>query len=263
MKKLLTTLVAVMLAVVSLFTFTACGKVEDEKAIKTAGKIVIGITDYEPMDYKDENGKWIGFDAELAEMFAEELGVACEFFEIADWDAKTIELKSNQFDLIWNGMTASDKLAKEIDLSIPYAKNAQVLIVKSGVTVDKDNIKNMSIAVEKGSAGNNVAADDIKVTNINAVASQLAALLEVKAGTSDGALIDLTMAESVVGKDDFASLVIADGISYGAEVFSVGLRKNSDLTEKLNAFLKAKYADGTMTELLKKYQVSLNVDALK
>lgn len=263
MKKLLTVFIAAMLAVVSLFTFTACGKVEDEKAIKEAGKIVVGITDYKPMDYQDENGKWIGFDAELAEMFAKELGVSCEFFEIADWDAKATELKAKQFDLIWNGMTASDKLAKEIDLSIPYAKNAQVLVVKKDLTVNKDDVKNMSIAVEKGSAGNTVADEEIKVTNLNVVSSQLAALLEVKAGTSQGALIDLTMAESVVGVGDYANFKIAEGISYGAEVFSVGLRKNSDLTEKLNAFLKAKYADGTMTELLKKYQVSLNVDALK
>ncbi|MBO5889517.1 MAG: transporter substrate-binding domain-containing protein, partial [Clostridia bacterium] len=198
-----------------------------------------------------------------AEMFAEELGVTCEFVEIADWGAKATELMGNQFDLIWNGMTATDELAKQIDLSIPYAKNAQVLIVKKGTTVDKDNVKNMTIAVESGSAGEKVAQNEIKVTTLNSVASQLSALLEVKAGTSQGALIDLTMAESVVGKNEFDSLEIASGISYGDEVFSVGLRKNSDLTDKLNAFLKAKYKDGTMTELLKKYQVSLNVDALK
>lgn len=263
MKKLLKTLVATLLAVVSLFTFTACGKVADEKAIKEAGKIVVGITDYAPMDYQDENGKWIGFDAELAEMFAESLGVTCEFFEIADWGAKATELMGNQFDLIWNGMTATEELGKQIDLSIPYAKNAQVLIVKKGTTVSKDDVKNMAIAVESGSAGEKVAKNEIKVTTVNAVASQLAALMEVKAGTSDGALIDLTMAESVVGKNDFANLEIASGISYGDEVFSVGLRKNSDLTEKLNKFLKDKYADGTMTALLAKYQVSLNVDALK
>ena len=141
MKKLLKTLVASLLAAVSLFTFTACGKVADEKAIKEAGKIVVGITDYAPMDYQDENGKWIGFDAELAEMFAESLGVTCEFFEIADWGAKATELMGNQFDLIWNGMTATEELGKQIDLSIPYAKNAQVLIVKKGATVDRNNVK--------------------------------------------------------------------------------------------------------------------------
>ena len=269
MKKFLSTLVAALLIVASLFTFTACGGDDsgdgltgDLKKVKDAGKIVVGITDYAPMDYKDENGKWIGFDAELAEMFAESLGVTCEFFEIADWGAKAVELQANSFDLIWNGMTASDELAEVIDLSVPYAKNAQVLIVKKGTTVDKNAIKDMTIAVESGSAGEDVAKETIGVTTINAVASQLAALMEVKAGTSQGAIIDLTMAESVVGVNDFDGLEKVEGISYGDEVFSVGLRKGSNLTEKLNAFLKAKYADGTMTALLAKYQVSLNTAAL-
>ncbi len=271
MKKFLSTLVAALLIVASLFTFTACGGdngdenlTGDLKKVKDAGKIVVGITDYAPMDYQDENGKWIGFDAELAEMFAKELGVTCEFFEIADWDAKAIELNANSFDLIWNGMTASDELAKVIDLSIPYAKNAQVLILKKDATVPSlSDVKNLSIAVEKGSAGNKVATDEIGVTNLNEVGSQMAALLEVVSGASQGAIIDVTMADSVIGKNQFADLKVADGISYGDEVFSVGLRKGSNLTEKLNAFLKAKYADGTMTALLESYQVSINVDALK
>ncbi len=264
MKKLITKILATALAIATLFTFTGCAKVADLKKVQDAGKIIVGITDYAPMDYQDENGKWIGFDAELAEMFAAELGVTCEFFEIADWGAKATELQANQFDLIWNGMTATEELGKQIDLSIPYAKNAQVLIINKNATAPaKADVKNMSIAVESGSAGNTVAEEEIGVTNLNAVASQMAALMEVAAGTSQGAIIDLTMAESVVGKEAFANLKIADGISYGDEVFSVGLRKNSDLTAKLNKFLKEKYADGTMTELLTKYQVSLNVDALK
>ena len=270
MKKFLSTVVAALLIVASLFTFTACGGDDngdgltgDLKKVKDAGKIVVGITDYAPMDYKDENGKWIGFDAELAEMFAKELGVTCEFFEIADWDAKAIELNSNSFDLIWNGMTASDELAKVIDLSVPYAKNAQVLILAKDTPVPAlDAVKNLSIAVEKGSAGNTVAADEIGVTTLNEVGSQMAALLEVVSGASQGAIIDVTMADSVIGKNQFADLKVAEGISYGDEVFSVGLRKGSNLTEKLNAFLKAKYADGTMTALLDKYQVSLNTAAL-
>ena len=270
MKKFLSTLVAALLIVASLFTFTACGGDDngdgltgDLKKVKDAGKIVVGITDYAPMDYQDASGKWIGFDAELAEMFAEELGVKCEFFEIADWGAKAVELNANSFDLIWNGMTASEELAKTIDLSVPYAKNAQVLIIpKSATAPDLANVKNLSIAVEKGSAGNTVATDEIGVVTLNESESQMAALLEVASGASQGAIIDLTMAESVVGKNQFADLKIAEGISYGDEVFSVGLRKGSNLTEKLNAFLKAKYADGTMTALLAKYQVSLNTEAL-
>lgn len=271
MKKLLVLILTLALSLGACLGLTACGGNDasgdltgDLKKVKDAGKIVVGITDYAPMDYKDQNGKWIGFDAELAEMFASSLDVTCEFFEIADWDAKAIELQSNSFDLIWNGMTATDELGAQIDLSIPYAKNAQVLIIKKDATAPTlDNVKSLSIAVEKGSAGNKVATNEIGVITLNEVGSQMAALMEVVAGTSQGAIIDVTMADSVIGKNQFANLKVADGISYGDEVFAVGLRKGSNLTEKLNAFLKAKYADGTMTALLAKYQVSINVDALK
>ena len=60
---------------------TGCGSKSaksDTEYVKKNGKLIVGITDYEPMDYKDENGEWTGFDAEFARMFAKELGVDCE-----------------------------------------------------------------------------------------------------------------------------------------------------------------------------------------
>lgn len=264
MKKFITALLATVLAVVSLFTFTACQKtVEDEKAILSAGKIVIGITDYEPMDYKEAgSSEWIGFDADLARMFAESLGVTCEFYEIVDWNNKVAEINSGAIDLIWNGMTASTELGKQIDFSVSYAKNAQVAVVKKGSTITtKEQIKNAAVAVESGSAGATVAQDE-GMTNVNAPGNQRQALLEVLAETSDVAIIDITMAQSVVGVGEFADLQIVSGVSYGDEIFAVGLRKGSDLKTKLDAFLKEKYADGTMTELAQTYRVGLNIDAL-
>ncbi len=263
MKKLLTTIVATILAIATLFTFTACSnKVADQKKIKDAGKIIVGITDYEPMDYKDGNGKWIGFDAELAEMFAGELGVTCEFYEIVDWNNKVAEINSNSIDVIWNGMTASSELGEQIDFSVSYAKNAQVAVVKNTSSIaSKDQIKNAKVVVESGSAGASVAEDE-GFTNVVAPGNQRQALLEVVAGTSEVAIIDLTMAQSVVGKGEFADLKMVSNVSYGDEIFAVGLRKNSDLTEKLSAFLKAKYADGTITSLAEKYNVGINTDAL-
>lgn len=264
MKKFITALLAAVLAVVSLFTFTACQKtVKDEKAILAAGKIVIGITDYEPMDYKAEGSEeWIGFDADLARMFAESLGVTCEFYEIVDWNNKVAEIDSGAIDLIWNGMTASEKLGKQIDFSVSYAKNAQVAVVKKGSTITtKEQIKNAQVAVESGSAGAAVAQEE-GMTNVNAPGNQRQALLEVLAETSDVAIIDITMAQSVVGVGEFADLQIVSGVSYGDEIFAVGLRKGSDLKTKLDAFLKAKYADGTMASLAQTYKVGLNTDAL-
>ena len=263
MKKLLTMLLTLALSFSAILGLTACsGETSDSKAVKDAGKIIVGITDYQPMDYKDENGKWIGFDAELAEMFAAELGVKCEFYEIVDWNNKVAEINSKSIDLIWNGMTASEELGKKIDFSVSYAKNAQVAVVAKGSTITtKEQIKNAKVVVESGSAGAAVAEDE-NFTNVVAPGNQRQALLEVLAGTSQVAIIDITMAQSVVGKGEFNNLQIVEGVSYGDEIFAVGLRKGSDLKAKLDKFLKAKYQDGTMATLAAKYEVGLNTDAL-
>ena len=215
------------------------------------------------MDYIDaETGEWAGFDAELAKMFAESLGVNCQLV-IITWSNKVADLNSNQIDLVWNGMTASEELGQQIDFSVSYAKNAQVAVVKKGSSVTKDTVKDANIAVENGSAGATVAKEVIQGTKIQPLTAQVDALNEVAAGTSDVAIIDITMAQSVVGKGAYADLEILDGASYGDEIFAVGLRKGSDLKAKLDEFLKAKYADGTLTELAEKYSVGLNTDALK
>lgn len=261
MKKILIVLVALAMICAS---FVGCNgaKTSDLQAVKDAGKLVVGVTVYEPMDYLDENSEWTGFDAELAKMFAEELGVNCQLV-IIPWSNKVAELDGRQIDLVWNGMTASDELGEKIDFSVSYAKNAQVAVVKKGSTLTADGVKDASIAVENGSAGAKVAEETIKGTKINKVTAMVDALNEVLAGTSEVAIIDITMAQSVVGKGSYEGLEILEGASYGDEIFAVGLRKGSDIKAKLDEFLKAKYADGTMTKLAEKYKVGLNTDALK
>ena len=262
MKKLISIILAVLM-IASAVSLVSCGKGSDMEAVKEAKKIVVGVTIYKPMDYVGEDGEWTGFDAELAKMYAESLGVNCQIV-IIDWNNKVADLDSNQIDLIWNGMTASDKLGEQIDFSVSYAKNAQVAVVNKNSTITKDTIKNAKVAVENGSAGETVARDTIGATNIIEKSDgQVGALAEVLAGTSDVAIIDITMAQSVVGKGEYENLMILDGASYGEEVFAVGLRKGSDLKESLDAFLKAKYADGTITDLAAKYEVGINTDALK
>ena len=152
MKKLLTLALTLIMALTACIGLTACGETGDVKAVKDAGKLIVGITDYAPMDYKDENGKWIGFDADLANKFAEELGVTCEFVEI-DWDLKVGEINSRQIDLIWNGMTASEELGEQIDFSVSYAKNAQVAVVlkyfssTTSLSNTCDNLLSVSVIV--------------------------------------------------------------------------------------------------------------------
>lgn len=226
--------------------------------VQNKGKLVVGITDYAPMDYKDDNGEWIGFDADFAKLFAEELGVEVEFFVIADWSKKFYELETKNIDVIWNGMTITDEVKLNTSCSDPYVVNAQVVVMKAD-KIDKypdaESMKDLAIAVENGSAGQE-AAEATGSKTIIAVQDQAAALMEVAAGTSDACVIDITMAYAMTGEGtNYADL--AAGISLTSEEYGVGFRKDSDITEKFNAFMAKLVADGTLQKLADEYGVTL------
>ena len=101
----------------------------DVAYIKSKGKLIVGITDFAPMDYLDDNGNWIGFDADMARIVAEKLGVEIEFVVI-DWDKKIMELDANSIDVVWNGMTITDALMAAMECSNAYCNNAQVIVTK-------------------------------------------------------------------------------------------------------------------------------------
>lgn len=250
----------VMVMVLMLSCFTACAKDGDSDMayVKEKGKLVVGITDYAPMDYKDDNGEWIGFDADFAKLFAKELGVEVEFFVIADWGKKFYELETKNIDVIWNGMTINEDVTLNTNCSDPYVVNAQVVVMKTDMVGDyttADSIKALTVAVENGSAGQD-AAEAAGVENIVPVQDQAAALMEVKAGTSDACVIDITMAKAMTG-DGTSYADLAVGISLTSEEYGVGFRKESDLTAKFNDFMAKLKADGTLQDLAEKYSVTL------
>ena len=218
------------------------------------GTLVVGITDFAPMDYEDENGNWIGFDADMATAFAKELGVEVEFVEI-NWGNKALELSNKSIDVVWNGMTLTDEVKSSMDCSNAYCNNAQVVVVKAS-EADKyqtaEACKDLNFAVEKGSAGKEMAEENnFKFTEVK---DQATALSEVKAGTSDAAIIDSLMAAAMVGEGTgFADLTYTAKLN--SEEYGVGFRKGSNLVEKLNQFFKDSYADGTMQALAEEYGV--------
>ena len=226
--------------------------------VKDKGTLVVGITDFEPMDYQDENGNWIGFDADLASAFAESLGVDVEFVEI-DWDNKILELDGKTIDCVWNGMTLTDEVTSSMSCTNAYCNNAQVVVVPSDVAdqyQDTDSLKDLTFAVESGSAGE-AQAEELGL-NYTAVTAQSDALMEVAAGTSDAAIIDSLMAATMVGEGTgYANLTYTIGLN--DEEYGVGFRKGSDLTEELNNFFKSSYADGSMEQIAEKYGVQAAV----
>ena len=260
MKKLFVMVLALVLA---LSCFTACGGSKadsDLEYIKKNGKMIVGITDYAPMDYKDDNGNWTGFDAEFAQMVCDELDVECEFFVIADWGKKFYELETKNIDAIWNGMTITEEVKLNTSCSDPYVINAQVLVMKSDVVgsyTDVDSLKDLTFAVENGSAGQSAVVDaGIPETQIVAVQDQAAALMEVAAGTSDACVIDITMANAMTGEGtSYADL--AAGMSLTSEEYGIGFRKDSDVTAKVNELMAKWMADGTLQALADKYSLTL------
>lgn len=257
MKKMIA-LVLSLVAVLALFA--GCSKKDansDLAYVQKKGTLIVGITDYAPMDYKDDNGNWTGFDAEFAQTVAAKLGVNCEFIEI-DWDNKFFELESKAIDCIWNGMTITDEVKLNTSVSNPYVKNAQVVVMdksKAGGYTSADAIKGLTFAVEAGSAGA-AELDALGITDYTAVQAQSNALMEVAAGTCDACVIDITMANAMTGEGtSYPDLTTA--LELSSEEYGIGFRKGSDLTAKVNEIMKGLMSDGTLDALAAKYELSL------
>lgn len=222
--------------------------------VQDKGTLVVGITEFDPMDYRDADGNWIGFDADMARAFAESLGVTAEF-QLIDWDNKVFELNGKTIDVVWNGMTLTDEVLSSMDCSNAYCNNAQIVILPAGVAEnypDAASMSDLSFAVESGSAGR--AQAEANGFTYTEVMDQATAVLEVASGTADAAIIDSLMAAAMVGEGtSYDQLTYT--IELNSEEYGVGFRQGSDLVERLNQFFADSYADGTMMELAETYGV--------
>ncbi|MEY8386320.1 transporter substrate-binding domain-containing protein [Oscillospiraceae bacterium 38-13] len=221
--------------------------------VQGKGALVVGMTDFAPMDYRDANGNWIGFDADMASAFAESLGVQVEFQEIT-WDYKVMELNAKSIDCVWNGMTLNDEVKAAMDTGNPYCLNAQVLVVPAAEAANFENLtslEGLNVAVESGSAGEDAA--EALGASTTAVAKQADAVMEVSAGTADAAVIDLLMAGAMIGEGtNYANLTYTMNLNtvqgLESEEYGVGFRKGSDLVEAWNSFWAGAIADGSVLE---------------
>ena len=226
--------------------------------IKEKGKMVIGYTVYEPMNYTDADGNFTGFDTELATAVCEKLGVEPEFVEI-NWDTKVVELDAKSIDCIWNGMTLTDDIMANTATTKAYAKNAQVVVVKDGTDYSSTaDLVGKTVVAEAGSAGEAAIEGDENLAQADYVSKsvQTDCLMEVAAGTADAAVLDLTLANAMIGEGtDYASLKIVDELN--AEEYGVAFRKGSDTAAAADAAFDELKADGTMQALADKYDLAL------
>ncbi|MCI8909315.1 MAG: transporter substrate-binding domain-containing protein [Oscillibacter sp.] len=275
MKKLLTMLLALSMVL----SLAACGGTTDDAPdsgegdgptdaqtadsdlayVQGKGTLVVGMTDFAPMDYKEEGSdEWIGFDADMAKAFAESLGVTVEFIEI-NWDNKVFELEGKGIDVVWNGMTLTDDVKSLMGTSEPYCLNGQVVVVpadKADQYQTVESLSDLSFAVENGSAG----AEQLDALGIpyTAMDTQARALMEVASGASDACVIDLLMAGAMIGEGtSYSDLTYT--VQLNSEEYGVGFRKGSDLVDAFNSFWKEAYDAGTVMEIATTYGVQESV----
>lgn len=226
--------------------------------IQGKGKMVIGYTVYAPMNYTDDEGNFTGFDTELATAVCEKLGVEPEFVEI-NWDTKVVELDAKSIDCIWNGMTLTEDIMANTATTKAYAKNAQVVVVKEGTAYTSTaDLAGKTVVAEAGSAGEAAIQGDENLAKADYVSKsvQTDCLMEVAAGTADAAVLDLTLANAMIGDGtDYAGLKIVDELN--AEEYGVAFRKGSDAAAAVDAAFDALKADGTMQALAEKYELAL------
>ena len=222
--------------------------------IKKKGTLIVGITDFAPMDYQDGSDEWIGFDADLARKVGEDLGVEVQFTEI-DWDNKILELDNKSIDVVWNGMTLTDEVASAMACTKPYLNNAQTVVVKADMASRYstiESIEGLTFAVEAGSAGEAVAGD--MGLDFTSVTSQADTLMEVEAGTSDASIIDSLMAGAMVGEGtSYADLTHT--VDLTSEEYVVGCRKGSDLAAYIDDEIKKFTDDGSLETIAETYGV--------
>ena len=275
MKKItaLKKLICIMLLPILVFGLASCGgtKTGDNKDtakntssdweyIKSNGKLVIGYTVYDPMNYF-EGSEFVGFDTEFAKAVCEKLGIEPDFVEI-NWDTKETELKAKSIDCIWNGFTINEERKKNLEFTKPYIENKQVVVVKkSNADKYKDtaSLSGANIVAETSSAGEDAIKDDenLSKATYTAVPKQTDGLLEVKSGTADAVVLDYTLANAMVGDGtDYADLTIVDGLDLAVEDYGIGFRKGSDMAEKVNGVIDELLQDGTLQKIAEKYELS-------
>lgn len=253
----------ILAALMCVAVFTGCAKKEKEDwgYIKDKGEMIIGITLFAPMNYKDESGELIGFETEFAEAVCEKLGLKPKF-QVINWTAKETELSAKSIDCVWNGMTIDDERLQNMDISIPYLMNKQVMVVKAENVEkysDLANIAGASVVAEKKSAGESVVQTDeaFKDANYTAVDTQAKVLMEIAAGTADIGVIDYVMTIGSIGEGtDYAGLEVVEAVDFAEEEYGIAFRKNSPETlRKINNTIQELADEGTLMEIAKKYKL--------
>lgn len=254
-------IVSILVALVMMMSMAAFAAESDLAYIQEKGNLVIGITEYAPMNYYDEEGNLIGFDTEFAEALCEKLDITAEF-QVIDWNNKEVELSAKAIDCIWNGLTVTEERKQNMQFSQSYMKNKQVVVIRAEDAekyADVAAVSAAALVAEEGSAGESAIQADAALASAmyTPIPTQAACLMELKAGTADAAVLDVVMASAMVGEGtDYADLMIVPGIELAVEEYAIGFRVGSDFAAAADKVIDELYSEGVMAELAAEYDLT-------
>lgn len=235
---------------------------KDWEKITETGKLVIGVDDtFVPMGFRDENDNLVGFDIDLAEAVAAELGVEAEIQPI-DWMMKETELQNGRIDLIWNGYTVTKERQEKVAFTQAYLNNEQVIVTlaKNNIT-SYENLKDKPLGAQEGSSGADVLVANPELL-LDFVENQEAILyptfvetfLDLNNGRIDGFIIDSVFAEYYIEQEGQADKYLILDSQFPQEDYAVGVRKDdSETLKQINGALDKLKAAGEMEKISQKW----------
>lgn len=258
-------ILGVAVVALAMLGLAACGKSSQKDgwaAIDKKKEVVIGFDNtFVPMGFKDENGKNVGFDIDLANAVFKQYDIKVKMQPI-DWDMKETELKNGSIDLIWNGYSVTKAREKKVLFTKPYMKNEQVLVTKkSSKITEVTGMKNKALGAQQGSSGydaftnqSKILKDIVKDNDATLYDDFNSALLDLKANRIDGLLIDNVYANYYLTKNGEINDYNIISTGYDSENFAVGARKSDKtLVDKIDKAFKSLHADGEFQKISQKW----------
>lgn len=261
-KKLIALLTMACVACLSTVLLTGCSSQQSESSDGNPpdNKLVVGFDkSYPPYGFVDENNEYTGFDLDMAKEVAERNGWEVQL-EAIDWDAKDSLLNQGSINCIWNGFTMEGR-EDNYTFSEPYMLNEQVVVVKkdSGIKTLAD-LKGKTVVTQADSAALDVLSDEEGQKAVADTFKELQTLpdynnafLQLEAETVDAVACDLSIAAYQMSANPDVYVQLEEPLS--SEHYAVGFKKGDDaLAAKVTETLKEMYNDGTIEELVKKYE---------
>lgn len=233
----------------------------DDYSLISDGKLVVGTSaDYEPFEYM-EDGEFKGFDVELAAAIADKLGLEVQY-ESVDFDSILPGISSGtKYDVGVASITVTPAREKEVDFTDSYYMDDQAIVTMADDTsITADNYEDVlndsatKIAVQSGSTAESFAKENFPNATIVPFKNATDCFAAVQSDQADAVVTNRSMAAQMVA-GAYTNEHVIKQISTGEEYAIAVSKDNPGLTKKINEALKELTDDGTIDELMTKYNI--------